>query len=98
MSVVGYIDYKLNYASCNCFKAKVLKDQICYEVDLNEISNKDNIHNELKTGFIFIMDYNEDRQVTFSQDDLYLSGGLGSRIIQNDDSKHAFIYLDTIGR
>ena len=43
-------------------------DQLCYEVDLNKYKNYDNIEQQLKLGFVFFMDYNEDRQVTFNQD------------------------------
>ena len=32
---------------CNSFQAKVLNDQLCYEVDLNELSNKNNLKREL---------------------------------------------------
>ena len=100
MSSVGIFIDHMNVFLCNSFQAKVLNDQLCYEVDLNMISNRDNIENELKTGFVFIMDYNEDRQVTFDdQDTLLLEPdiGLASRIIQEDENKHAVIYLDTIG-
>ena len=100
MSSVGIFIDHMNVFLCNSFQAKILNDQLCYEVDLNRISNKDNIENELKTGFVFIMDYNEDRQVTFDdQDTLLLEPdiGLASRIIQEDENKHAVIYLQTIG-
>ena len=55
---------------CNSFQAKILNDQLCYEVDLNKFSIKDNIDNELKLGFAFLMDYNEDRQVTLFNEDV----------------------------
>ena len=100
MSSMGIKIASFDLPVCNSFQAKILNDQLCYEVDLNKISNKDNIENELKTGFVFIMDYNEDRQVTFDdQDTLLLEPdiGLASRIIQEDENKHAVIYLQTIG-
>ena len=100
MSSVGIFIDSLNFFLCNSFQTKVLNDQLCYGVDLNMISNRDNIENELKTGFVFIMDYNEDRQVTFDDQDTLLlepDTGLASRIIQEDENKHAVIYLDTIG-
>ena len=48
---------------CNSFQAKVLNDQICYEVDLQRFVDKDKIEEQLELGFNFIMDYNEDRQI-----------------------------------
>ena len=47
MSSVGIFIDHMNVFLCNSFQAKVLNDQLCYEVDLNRISNKDNIENEL---------------------------------------------------
>ena len=98
MSSVGhFIDY-YNIFICNSFQAKTLNDQLCYEVDLNKFSNKDNIEKELKTGFVFIMDYNEDRQVKFDGNNLERSNdGLATRIMGTDDNKQATIYLNSIG-
>ena len=83
---------------CNSFKATVLNDQLCYEVDLNEFSNKSNLQRELKSGFNFIMDYNEDRQVTFNHnfsrgEDMSLTGN----VVESDQDQQAVIYLDTVG-
>ena len=100
MSAMGMKIDQFSIPVCNSFQAKILNDQLCFEVDLNKFSNKDNIENELKLGFYFAMDYNEDRQVTFDDQDTLLlepDMGLASRIIQEDENKHAVIYLDTIG-
>ena len=99
-SLVGVSMEQFDSPVCNCFKAKLLNDQLCYEVDLNRFSNKSNIEKELSSGFAFIMDYNEDRQITFDrefvrEDD---DDGLVSRIDESDENQHAFIYLNTIGR
>ena len=84
---------------CNSFREKVLNDQLCYEVDLNRFSNKNNIEKELKSGFIFMMDYNEDRQITFEKDHVKVDdGSFANQIMELDDTERAFIYLDTIGK
>ena len=83
---------------CNSFQAKILQDQLCYEVDLNRFSNNDKIERELKSGFLFIMDYNEDRQVFISPDiENKQDNNFISRIVESEDSSQAFIYLNTIG-
>ena len=98
MSSMGVKINLFDLPVCNRFQAKILNDQLCYEVDLNKISNKDNIENELKTGFVFIMDYNEDRQVTFDKISIQLEDkGLVSRMVESHDNEQASIYLDTIG-
>ena len=98
---------------CNSFKAKILYDQLCYEVDLNLFSNKSNINNELKTGFSFLMDYNDDRQIVDEdlgwQDEdgiMRLGGskkekrkerGVLYRISNTDILSHASIFLNSTG-
>ena len=83
---------------CNSFQAKIQNDQLCYEVDLNKFSDKNNIENELELGFNFLMDYNEDRQVTFDQNISKIKVGLAESVASSDHNQHAFVYLDTIGK
>ena len=84
---------------CNSFEARILNDQLCYEVDLNSFSNKDNIQNELKSGFLFILDYNEDRQVTLDKSNMHVEDkGLISRMMKSDSYQDVSIYLNTIGQ
>ena len=47
---------------CNSFKAKIRNDQLCYEVDLEKFKDKDNIKEQIKSGLVLILDYNEERQ------------------------------------
>ena len=99
LSVVGVKIEQFEIPVCNIFEAKVLIDQICYEVDLQKLSDKDNIEHELKSGFAFIMDYNEDRQVTFDADvNENDEKGLINQIVKSDDNQQALIYLNTIGK
>ena len=68
MSVVGVKIDQFDVPVCNSFQAKVLNDQLCYEVDLNRFTNKVNWEDETKLGFNFIMDYNEDRQIKMDEE------------------------------
>ena len=43
MSTVGVKLDQFDDPVCNSFHAKILNDQLCYEVDLNSFSNKSNI-------------------------------------------------------
>ena len=77
---------------CNSFKAKVIHDQLCYEVDLKKYEKKENRENELKHGLFLVLDLNEDRQ------------SFGGEIVKNvktdffdKEKKTSFkIHLDTI--
>ena len=85
---------------CNSFQAKVVKHQLCYEVDLNKFSNKENLKNKLKSGFAFIMDYNEDRQIAIEEDtnEQKQPKGFLSLITDAYHDKQASIYFDTVGK
>ena len=97
MSTVGeYVDL-FDVPVCNSFQAKTLNDQLCYEVDLNNFSDKNNIYTELRLGFNFLMDYNEDRQVAVHKTNKSEKFGLANSFVKSDQNQHAFIYLDTIG-
>ena len=87
---------------CNAFQAKVLNDQLCYEVDLNTLRDQNNIEKDLKIGFNFIMDYNEDRQVIVKHntEERNAEGkrrGIANNLLSLDENKHALIYLNSIG-
>ena len=99
MSAVGVKIDQFDVPVCNSFQAKILNDQLCYEVDLNKFSDRKNIAKDLKLGFYFLMDYSEDRQVTFDKTitkDKEIS--MANNILKSDEDQHAFIYLNTIGR
>ena len=98
MSAMGKIIDQFDVPVCNSFQAKILNDQLCYEVDLDEFSDKNNIDKELDRGFAFIMDYNEDRQVGFDQDiNIYNDEGLVDWLSEATQEQTALIYLNTIG-
>ena len=99
MNVMGVKTSDFEEPVCNSFQEKILNDQLCYEVDLNRFSHKLNIDKYLKLGLNLIMDYNEDRQVTFEK----LGAKEEERSVaikasKSDDSQHAFIYLGTVGK
>ena len=53
---------------------------------------------ELELGFTFLMDYNEDRQVTLNRNISKTKLGLTKSVASSDQNQHAFVYLDTIGK
>ena len=98
MSAMGTRMDQIEIPICSSFEPKVLNDQLCYEVDLSKFSVKKNIEKELKLGFNFIMDYNEDRQVTQSSSMIENELGLASSIVESSNKQHATIYINTIGK
>ena len=98
MSAVGVMIDQFNVPVCNSFQAKILNDQLCYEVDLQKFSDANHIQKETKIGFSFLLDYNEDRQVTLDQDIKRQNFGLANSFEESDQDHHAFVHLDTIGK
>ena len=98
MSSMGVKIDQFDVPVCNAFKAKIFNDQLCYEVDLKKFSDENNTRKEFKLGFSFLLDYNEDRQVALDQEVNNLEFGLTNSFGESDQNKHAFVYLDTIGK
>ena len=101
MSAMGVKIDKFDVPVCNSFQAKVVNDQLCYEVDLNKFSDKSNIQKELDLGFNFFMDYNEDRQVTsnYTISSKHKDFSMASHVLEYDDQpEHSHIYFNTIGK
>ena len=72
---------------CNISKPMIHLDQICYEIDLQEMkdSNDEKLMNQLELGLTLAMDYNEERQL------------LKTKMKENEiQDNHFTLYLDTI--
>ena len=63
MSSLGMKIDQFDTPVCNSFKAKILNDQLCYEVDVKDILDKNKISEELDIGLTLIIDNNIDRQI-----------------------------------
>ena len=66
MSIMGTKTEYFREPVCNSFQAKILNDQLCYEVDPNKYKMNLNSY-EIKQGLKLYIDTNNDRQTT-SQD------------------------------
>ena len=47
---------------CNIFKPKNYLDQLCYETNLQDLKDSQNVGNQLEMGLTLVLDYNEERQ------------------------------------
>ena len=78
---------------CNISKPKIQFDQICYEMDLQEMKdqNSENLMNQLEWGLTLAIDYNEERLLLKSE--MKEKNYLSKTDIEED---HFTLYLDTI--
>ena len=83
---------------CRIFEAKVMQDQLCYEVDLDKHKSRAKFDKYLKLGLVFLMDYNEDRQVALEDINIEMNNeSLVDRVDNSHEEENAYIYLNTIG-
>ena len=85
---------------CTCFRPKLHHRQLCYEVDLNNHTRKESKLAAMKVGLMFLMDYNEDRQLVVEEEKKDDTSNerydLSERFFFSE--KSATIYIDAIGK
>ena len=101
MSAMGVKIEQFDVPVCNSFKPKVLRDQLCYEVDPNKFINPKFKGETLKSGLTFLIDHNEDVQISLSEDSHTQTSGQNKSLVRsfsesvNDEQSQ--IYLGSIG-
>ena len=89
MSVMGVKIDQFDVPVCNSFRPKIVRDQLCYTVDLNKIKQKIDLKNTIT--FSFFVDYNEDRVFSsFYDEEIAISK-------DTDISMEDGIIIETIG-
>ena len=63
---IGAKNEKFNIPICDIFKPKPHFDQLCYEMNLQELKDSTKLENQLKFGLTLVLDYNEERQINFN--------------------------------
>ena len=79
---------------CNIFKPKNHLDQLCYELDLQEMKDSKKLAKQLERGLTLILDYNEERQIHYNitTDNVPHQ----KKALYSNDDNTVSIYLDTI--
>ena len=70
MTALGVKIDQFDMPVCNSFKPKLLEHQLCYGINIKDYFQQPT-SNDLKNGLIFILDYNEDRQINSYEDQDY---------------------------
>ena len=97
MSALGTKIEQLSVPVCNSFKARVLNDQLCYEVDLNKIISRPLTTKDLKLGLALLIDENKERQYNLTSivNGELRDGDLSIAKKQNEDTFS--IHISSIG-
>ena len=87
-SAMGVKIDQIDVPVCNSFRPKIIRDQLCYTVDLNKIKQKIDFKDTIT--FSFFIDYNEDRVLSSIYDE-------EGAIPKDTDSSKDGIIIETIG-
>ena len=83
MSVMGIKIDQFDDPVCNSFRPKIIQDQLCYSVDLNNYKEKIDLIGDL--SLLLFINYNEDKQMALENNE-----------IEGEDDVNVII-IDTIG-
>ena len=100
MSKMGTKIDKFDFPVCNSFEAKIINDQLCYEVNPNDFYNDSESETEMNLGIALFIDYNEDRQFdVFESDSKQMPSETNNALIRpKDEEGNHMLYLGTIGK
>ena len=80
---------------CNIFKETLLDGQLCYQADLNRIRDQVDKKRMVTEGFVFLLDYNENRMVEESDDENIMEEY--TLLSKKEEHEDAMIYVETVG-
>ena len=81
---------------CNSFQPTVLKNQLCYQTDLEKYKDKRNLRRQLDFGLILILDLNEDRQLNLEVGNYLDEEENMKNFLKHEDENTFYTYLDTV--
>ena len=90
MSAMGTTIPQFELPVCTSFKPHVIRDRLCYQLDVNKMRENIETGRAMKTGLILALDYNRERS---------LSDPAGLHKLQEsaDQYRHATIRIETLG-
>ena len=96
MAVTGSFTDLFNVSVCNIFKETMLDGQLCYQADLDRIRDQVDEKMMVTEGFVFLLDYNEDRNVKENDDEERMEGS--TLLCKKEEHDDALIYVETVGK
>jgi hypothetical protein len=100
MEVMGEKIDKFELPVCNKFRPIMIEDQLCYQIDINELKGRVDIKKAAEYGFILLLDYNDERNPKIQRfnSKLDVLNDLIGLQKTNDESPVATVYINTLGR
>ena len=98
---MGPLIDQFSFPICRSFKARVLNNQLCYELNPNEYIGQHNLQESLRVGITLVIDDNEDREVTeasYDKASTVLDNNILDVLFQKEKSRTSTIRIHTIGK
>ena len=99
LSIVGKVVPGFTNPVCTIFSPTVVRNKLCYQVDLNKVKDHVDLRKLMTHGFSFLLDYNEDRQAQGKGAGSGLDQGTPTiwDVTEEDEKEDAMIYIETLG-
>ena len=99
MSLLGVRNTNFTFPVCSAFKKRIVQGALCYQVNINNFK-KSFTERELRRGLTFLLDYNEDRQLSENlEEDVEESAqhnNMVDKFLDFVEEDKAMIHIDTI--
>ena len=99
MSLLGVKDSNFKFPVCSAFRKKKVYGELCYQVNINEFK-KSFTERDLSRGLTFLLDYNEDRQLSENVVEnvfpMKQHNNMVDKFVDFSDHHKAMIHIDTI--
>ena len=92
---------EFNQPVCTSFTRKILKDQLCYEVDVNQIKDKSETSENMNLGFGFLYDNNVERSLHVDNNDRSMKKnnlGFLNNFVRLEETQKTLVYISSVGR
>ena len=90
---------ELDFPVCDSFRETILYGQLCYEVNVNQFTDKQLTTSDLEKGLAFILDYNEDKTFAKRATDGGPESGaesLTDQMVVFEQNEEALIFIGSI--
>ena len=99
MRLLGVRNNNFTFPVCSAFRKRIVHGELCYQVNINNFKKSFKV-SELNRGLSFLLDYNEDRQISQQvADNVHHQRhhhNMVDKFVDLNDHHKAAIHLDTI--
>ena len=95
MSLLGVRNTNFTFPVCSAFRKRIVQGALCYQVNINNFK-KSFTERELRRGLTFLLDYNEDRQLSENLEENAQHNNMVDKFLDFVEDDKAMIHIDTI--